>query len=348
MHGSTRGLLYAVLDDGERVPVIDVTHPAFRLDIDAHELERQVKAAVDTVRSHQEMPEAERRRHMDGLLRGSFLAPRIAAARGSVLDGISTYLLKLGPDQLGDQASAVDRAIAASVPSLSCRLRLQHMAHLAAAALEALLPGRPGAPILMLNIAGGPGMDSLNALIVLRGSHPELLEHRPIVIRILDIDAAGPALGARALDALQGAGGPLEGLRVDFQRVPFDWTRPEGLRAQGSSGVGSLPVLAVFSEGGLFDYASDDQVLAVLEQLPPPTDRGGFLAGSVSRGDGAARILNEAGQTAVRLRMLDGFSRLTARAGWSAARVMESPLSWEVLCTAGTPAAGAPQAPRPA
>ncbi len=46
MNENSEGLFYAALEDGERVPVIDVTHPAFRLDLQPRELERQVMAAV--------------------------------------------------------------------------------------------------------------------------------------------------------------------------------------------------------------------------------------------------------------------------------------------------------------
>ena len=50
-----------------------------------------------------------------------------------------------------------------------------------------------------MNIAGGPAIDCLNTLIVLRNEHPHLLEGRIIQIDVLDPDEAGPAFGKAAL-----------------------------------------------------------------------------------------------------------------------------------------------------
>ena len=54
------------------------------------------------VKNREKSPPAERQRQMQELLHGSFLAPKIAGAHGKVLDGMSTYFLKLGPDNLGE------------------------------------------------------------------------------------------------------------------------------------------------------------------------------------------------------------------------------------------------------
>jgi hypothetical protein len=331
MYEGIPGICYAASDEGDELPVIDVTHPAFRLEMEHAELAAQMQSAVAIVEAHGAMQPGEQRAHMEGLLRGSFLAPLIAAAQGAVLSGMSTYFLKLGPDNLGARASAVDRAIAASMPSLSCRLRLQDMAQMTAEELAPVLRPRPGDCLHLLNVAGGPGMDSLNALIVLRRTHPGLLERRAIVIRILDIDESGPRFGGRALAALRSRGGPLDGLAIDLQHVRFDWsqasTLPDSLPVPGNPPA----IVAGSSEGGLFDYAADKQIIEILREYGRCTDGEAFFVGSVSRGDGAARILNEAGRAAIHLRTLQDFSPLVREAGWRISRVGESPLSWEVV-----------------
>ena len=69
------------------------------------------------------------------------------ARRGAILSGLTTYLLKLGPDNLGDAyAKPIDRRIAASVPTMAVRLRLQDMATLLADALAPHAGGAPEAP----------------------------------------------------------------------------------------------------------------------------------------------------------------------------------------------------------
>lgn len=324
-------LCYAVTDEGLEVPVIDVTRPAFRLDIGKEELDPEMEKAVATVQRHSAMPAAEQHAHMQMLTRGSFLAPRIAAAQGTILGGMSTYLLKLGPDNLGEWATALDRTIAGSMPCLSCRVRLQNMARLTAEEMAPSLGARPGAPLAILNIAGGPGMDSLNALIVLRSEDRDLLADRDIEIRILDVDDAGPRFGRRALAALRAGAGPLVGLAVRLEHVPYDWGKPAALRRILARVGGRPGIVAFSSEGGLFDYASDEQVLANLRELGAHAPGDAFFVGSVSRRDGSARILNEAGRAAIHLRSLEGFSALVAGAGWRVARFAESPMSWELV-----------------
>ena len=173
--GGDEKLCRACTDEGLELPVIDVTHAAFHLDLSEARLTAEMEKAVSTVRAHSSMPAQEQHAHMQGLLRGSFLASRIAAAQGGILGGMSTYFLKLGPDNLGDYAGPIDRAISGSMPSLSCRIRLQHMAQLIADMLEPILERSPGRAVRLVNVAGGPGMDTLNALIVLRKRRPDLL-----------------------------------------------------------------------------------------------------------------------------------------------------------------------------
>ncbi len=338
--GGDEKLCRARTDEGLELPVIDVTHSAFRVELSEAQLAAEMEKAVSTVRAHSSMPGQEQHAHMQGLLRGSFLAPRIAAAQGGVLGGMSTYFLKLGPDNLGDYAGPIDRAIAGSMPSLSCRIRLQHMAQLIADMLEPALETSPGRAVRLVNIAGGPGMDTINALIVLRKRRPELLRGRSILVQILDIDESGPRFGRRSLSALGEAGAPLEGLSLDLQHVPFDWSQPATLdRLLPESAAESAEIVGTSSEGGLFDYGSDEEVVAVLAALHRRTPAETFFVGSISRGDGSARILNEAGRAAIRLRSPEGLSSIAHAAGWKAGRVERSPLSMEaVLLKSAIPA----------
>ena len=75
-------------------------------------------------------------------------------------------------------ARPIDRRIAAALPVMAVRLRLADMATLLAEALAPTLEARPRHPLRLVNIAGGPAMDSLNALIVLRRDRPGVLDGR--------------------------------------------------------------------------------------------------------------------------------------------------------------------------
>jgi hypothetical protein len=325
------GVCYAVTDDGIEVPVIDVTHAAFRVQLSEQDIAAAVAKALADLESRAKIPQEEQQKQLIVLMRGSFLAPRIGAARGTILDGMSTYFLKLGPENLGKgYAKDIDRVIAGSLPCLSTRLRLQNMARLMADSLVPLLEERRGSQLHLLNIAGGPGMDSLNAILLLRKERPELLRGRGIAIHLLDPDTVGPSFGARAARALQADGGPLYGLEVEVSRIPYDWSLPGELTGIARSLEGQGAVIAGSSEGGLFEYGSDGQIEANLRALHKGTGSSAAMVGTVTRADGAARTLNEAGGAALVLRGMEAFTALALEAGWRVARVMDSPLSHDV------------------
>ena len=164
---------------------------------------------------------------------------------------MNTYLLKLGPDNLGAAyARPIDRRIAAALPVMAVRLRLADMATLLAEALGPTLESRPRHPLRLVNIAGGPAMDSLNALLVLRRDRPGALEARRIQIDVLDPDGDGPAFGARALTALRAEGGPLHGLDIQLRHVRTDWTETVPLRDLLRAARIGTAVVAGSSEGG--------------------------------------------------------------------------------------------------
>jgi hypothetical protein len=333
---------YAMTDDGIELPVIDVTSPAFRVDMSPHELAAATEKAMTDMKSRLQLPPQEQQRQIQGLWNESFLAPRIAAARGKVLDGMSTYFLKLGPANLGrGWARDIDYAIAASLPCLSNRLRLQDMARLQADSLAPLLDVRPGRPLHMLNIAGGPGMDSLGAILLLRREHPQLLGGRTIVVHLLDPDAAGPSFGARAVAAIQAVGGPLHGVDVEMRHEPYDWSSPRRLRELTLSVRAQDAVIACSSEGGLFEYGSDEDIVANLRAFGEAAGAQAVAAGSVTRADGFSRVLYEAGDgAAVRLRGMDAFADLAHIAGWRVTRVVDNPLSHSASLVRDTAARG--------
>src|SRR5262249_11146796 len=110
----------------------------------------------------------------------------------SYLDSITTYVMKLGADHLPPGFdSRVDRNIASAPHVPLLRLRMQQIAKFLAAALRAPLTRDAQAPLHLINIAGGPALDSINALIFLARVDGDLLR-RPITIHVLDAQADGP------------------------------------------------------------------------------------------------------------------------------------------------------------
>jgi hypothetical protein len=93
-------------------------------------------------------------------------------------------MLKLGADHLPPGFDGpMDRKVAASPHMALVRLRMQQIARLLTEALLTPLADAPDAPLHFINIAGGPALDSINALIMLARTHATLI-HRPIGPRL--------------------------------------------------------------------------------------------------------------------------------------------------------------------
>ena len=319
------GVCYAVSDDGIELPVIDVTHEAFACDVSPAALSTLIDDSVrDLARVKNTPPEMLR-----AILSQSMLAQGWMQSVGSFMSGMTTYLNRLGPENLGDgYASSIDRRMAAGLMALSFRLRLRDLARLGADALETALAVPDGRPILLLNIGGGAAADTLNSLILVNKEHPQRLRHRQCSIVVLDLDDAGPHFGGRALAALLAAGAPLAGLAVTYRHVRYDWSDAARLRntlaAMGEIGVGICS-----SEGALFDYGSDEDIVANLAALRECTPPAFVVVGSVVRDTGTLdpRLMattEPGGRPLIRYLGLEAFRVLAERAGWSVERTIDS------------------------
>jgi hypothetical protein len=324
------GVHYAVTSDGVELPVVDVTHPAFAVTLSPAEQHALVDDFMRQGMPLADLPKPLRKLLLRFFLRGSVLAEGVRRSEGTFMTGMHTYLLKLGPQMLGNAyAKPVDRRIAAALPALGVRLRLQDVAQLMADSLLPRLDSDRRRAVHFVNIAGGPGIDSLNALILL-SRQPGILSGREISIDVLDLDVSGPAFGEAALSALSEDGGPLRGIRVGFRRIRYDWAKAEDLKPvlneahlRGALGICS-------SEGGLFEYGSDDEILANLQVLRECQDVVAVV-GSVTRADEPAQRLHQTNRAALRPRGIEAFRILVQRSGWRVVRVVERPFSDQVV-----------------
>lgn len=318
-----QGIWSAFSDKHGQLPIIDVTHSSFRVDVPENTLATMCRDFVDGIALREAVSPETRE-----ALGRSVLGRALAAASGSYLSGMSTYLMKLGPENLWESPLDIDRKIAASFPALASRIRLQDMAQMLADGLEGLIRAEPGRPVCMVNIAGGTAADGWNALLCLRARARNLLEDRSIRLAVLDRDELGTAFGARAIQSLQRPGAPLHGLHIDFLPITYDWSDPHRLAVvlQGLGAEGA--VCAVSSEGGLFEYGSDEEIIAnftaLRENTPPDT----FIVGSVTRDCEALRASGRI--VAIRPQTIDAFHLLAGRGGWKLNQIVERPFSYNV------------------
>jgi hypothetical protein len=320
-----REVLYANTEEGVRTAVIDVTHPAFRVTATESELAAMAEQYILEAGKQREVPESVRE-----ALRNSMLGRALMAASGTFVDGMTTYRLKLGPENLGEEASPIDRRIAASFPAFAARLRLQDMSALLAEGLVRTLAFEPHQGVCFVNIGGGAGADSWNALIHLYGEDAGLLMGKSIAIAVLDLDARGAAFGVRACEVLCASGAPLNGLDVSFQYLSYEWSDASRLRKVLEGLNAGEAACGISSEGGLFEYGSDEEIVANLKALHAGTAEDAFVVGSVTREGTVVRASLIASRVATRARTMEAFRGLCEQAGWSVGRVMERPFSYHV------------------
>ena len=329
------GVCYAITDDGLELPVIDVTHPAFELTLSDKELQSLLQQFLQDVKGPEKAPAFLRQLLFIFMRKRSILMRGLMGASGTFMSGMNTYMMKLGSDNLNTSYfSSIDRRLAASPAGAYMRLRLQDIAQLLAGALISPLDARPKAPIHLLNIGGGPAIDSLNALILVRKEHPDLLAGRQIFIYSCDLNTAGPNFGARALDSLVDEGSPLHGLQVSFNHVDYNWSDPAALRNLARSFEDGQGVMAASSEGALFEYGTDEDIAGNLQALHDVTPADTIVAGSLTRADDLGVRANGAGlgsRAAIQFRSLEAFKALIMRSGWKITKSIDRPLSHDLI-----------------
>jgi hypothetical protein len=326
---------WATAGGGQALPIIDVTQPRFALADDAASNAALFSAFMDEQRRLARTPRFLTWMMMALATRQSLLLHALLHSKAGFLDGLSTYIMKLGAENLPPPFNGgIDRRVAAAPPVVSMRLRLQQCAELLAEGLKNPLLRAPSAPLHLINIAGGTAIDSLNALILLRRDASNLLE-RPIQILVLDIDSPAPTFGANAVAALTRDGRALAGLDITFRYEPYDWNRAELLDDLVRQVATQGGILVASSEGGLFEYGSDAAIVANLSAL---RSGAAFVVGSVTRADVLRRKMIASGKFKLVPRGVEGFAPLAERAGFALAKVKSTPISDQILLQPDSPA----------
>jgi hypothetical protein len=328
---STSELAYATTDEGYRLPVIDVTQPEFALPDDPNFVAALFADYKEAERRNALVPGFIMRLMLQSAARRSRLLADILNSRSGFLGGITTYIMKLGAENLPPPFDReVDRRLAAAPHVVAVRLRLQQMVKLLAGVTEPLLHADPAAPLVVVNIGGGTAIDSLNALILLNRSG-DALGNRPITLYVLDIDAAGAHFGAAALGALSAEGRALSGLDIAFDHENYDWNSAQPLADLVNRESAAGAIIVACSEGALFEYGSDDAIICNLEALRGNGRGAKAIVGTVTADDELRRRSIAGGNFKLIPRGLDGFRPLAERGGFRIARSESAPLGEQVL-----------------
>jgi hypothetical protein len=326
------GIIYAKTREGFDLPVIDVTNPAFAVPDDPAAVQALYDAFIADEVRRRRIPKFIMRMMLGSAAKKSRLIGALFKSDTGYLDGLSTYVMKLGADNLvPPYDTPMDRRLAASPHVALLRLRTHQIAQLTAEGLaDNLAAVGPAAPLSLINIGGGPALDSINALILLRRARPDLL-NRPIAIAVLDANQDGAFFGANALAALRADQGPLAGLDIGMRHHDYDWDEPAALASLVEKISSTGAVIAASTEGALFEYGSDQAIIANLRALRANGSGVRLVAGSVTCADETRRRMIAQTRFKLVARGLAGFAPLVAQAGFRIAKVESAQLSDQVL-----------------
>jgi hypothetical protein len=321
------GVLYATTLSGQELPILDVTHPAFQVAQSAEQLIAEAQAFQAQQARTGLFGRLFNRHILPRFLKRSIVGRGLMAAADTHLDGLTTYLLKLGPQALGHPAfNDLDRRISASIAGKLLRVRARDMAEAQARHLLPLLLQAPQRPLHLVNIAGGPSTDSLNCLRLLASDPAQPLAGREIRIHLLDLASEGPRFAQASLTAWMGAQGPLQGLDLRLDVKAYNWEQAASRYAE----LGQVPkgaLLLVSSEGGLFDYAEDEVVLANLKAIRENAGDDAAVFGTINLPDGPGAAIRRGSLARLVPRTPATLQALAERGGWHVAESWERPTS---------------------
>ncbi len=88
------GVYYAVTEDGIELPVIDVTHPAFAIQISESELDRLLQEHIRSVKGQSKLSAFVQPLFLRLISRRSMIMRGIMDAAGGFMSGLNTYILR--------------------------------------------------------------------------------------------------------------------------------------------------------------------------------------------------------------------------------------------------------------
>jgi hypothetical protein len=277
-------LSYAYTLNGVELPVLDITHPLFNASIDVAKLKEMLrkseKTAGNTATKFINMPYYLKK----FLIKRSFIMSELLQEQSDhvFLTGLSTLMLKLGPNLIGKgRKRFLDRLSSKGIGGIVLRMRVRDLCKCQAKAMISLLMRSHEKDICFINIAGGAASDSINTLFLILQENPSLLKNRKIEINILDIDTYGPAFAERCLTALKAPGARFSDLSISFRHIHYDWQSTGKLEELLTERKEWVQICS--SEGGLFEYASDEVIVKNLNALYNNSTEDIIFAGSLLR-----------------------------------------------------------------
>ena len=301
-------ILYAAFENDIQIPILDITHPLFNASIDEQAYHLSCLKSARSIESLKKMP---------GFIRNIFV--KMSNVDNSHLSGMRTLLYKLGPDlSRGIKLGFRDKWAVKQTSFMGLRIRLRDLCRRQSKILQPQLKLFPERNLCFFNIAGGAATDSINTLILIQESDPELLKGRKIEINILDIDTYGPNFAKRCIDVLKQPGERFHGLNITLNIIHYDWSQPEALRKMSLERSDWIQLCS--SEGGLFEYGSNSEIIENLNYYHTNSPADARVTGSLifDRAHVNPGYLGFTELIGVKIRYLglEGLQRILAQTSW--------------------------------
>ena len=281
------GLSYAFTKDGIELPVLDVTHPLYAAGTDEANLHEMIKGigknAAKRAESFNKIPMFIKRYFAK---RSFIMAGIMEMSTGNrYVSGLSTMMMKLGPGLIGKgRKKMFDRLASGTIGAIMLRMRVRDISMSLADSIMVSLKNKEEKDLCLINIGGGTASDSLNALIILKASYPEILNDKKIELNILDIDDYGPYFASESAKALTSDGGVLNGIDLVCRYFSYDWRDTAQLRILMNERTGWVRVYS--SEGGLFEYGEERHIVNNLSTIREYSEKGTLITGSILKDAG--------------------------------------------------------------
>ncbi len=322
------GISYAFTENGIELPVLDVTHPLFMRSINDEKLGKMLNEiklkGKERAESFNKIPAfiknfiAKRSYIMAGFM--------LKDTEDTFLSGMSTLMMKFGPGLIGSgKRKFFDRLGSEAFGAILLRMRVRDICKLQSDILEIQLMKEKNRNLCFINIAGGAACDSINALITIVKKDPSLLNNREIEINVFDIDRFGPAFAKNCVESLKSTGNYFSGLNISFNHIYYNWNDTTVLKDFLLTRKEWLIIAS--SEGGLFEYASDEDIIRNLNILYDNTHKNMKIVGSAIRDVNSVDpgILASLKLTNIKARLLgvEGLNKAINKPEWTIENILE-------------------------
>jgi hypothetical protein len=323
------GISYAFTENGIELPVLDITHPLFLKSINEEELDKMIKE----IRQKGE-ERAESFSKIPAFIK-NFMAKRSYIMAGfmlkdtddTFLSGMSTLMMKFGPGLIGKGGGKFfDRLGSKALGAILLRMRVRDICKLHTDILETQLMKEKNKNLCFINIAGGAACDSINAIIMVHKKDPSLLKNREIEISVFDIDRFGPSFAKNCVESLKSHGNYFSGLNISFNHMYYNWNDTTILKDFLLKRKEWLTIAS--SEGGLFEYATDEDIIRNLNVLHDNSQNNMKIVGSAIRDVNTVDpgIIASMKLTNIKARLLgtEGLKKTLNETNWAIENMMEN------------------------